>query len=178
MVGTILWLTGMPSSGKTTIALQLEDILKETGYAVELLDGDKIRTTICRGLGFSKVDRKENIRRIGFVARTLARHDVVVVVAAITPYEEMRYEQIALARAEDIPFILTYVQAELDTLKTRDVKGFYKEAVWGHVKNFTGVSDPFEEPLCANVVVNTDEETVEESTKKVLRAFAAFGLKE
>src|SRR6266851_4350530 len=142
----------------------LEAKLRALGAEVEVLDGDVVRTHLSKGLGFSKEDRDENIRRIGFVANLLERNGVIAITAAISPYREIRDE----VRDTHKNFVEVFVSCPLDTLVERDVKGLYKKALAGEIKNFTGVSDPYEEPLHPEVVVHTDRETVEESAKKIL----------
>jgi adenylylsulfate kinase len=171
----IVWLTGLSGAGKTTLAQALRLAISRT-RAVEVLDGDQIRAYLSKDLGYSRADRETNIRRIGFVARLLARHGVVAVTAAISPYASTRDEVRALAAAEGIEFVEVFVTAPLDSLIARDVKGLYKLALAGQVDHFTGVSDPYEPPPAPAVVVHTDRETVEESTAKILLALATRGL--
>jgi adenylylsulfate kinase len=168
MTGRILWFTGLSGSGKTTLALRLEQILRETGYPVEVLDGDQARTTICRDLGFSEKDRLENIRRLGFVARMLAHHGVTVIVATITPYGSQRQEQEDLAAADEIEFFQIYTCSDMETLVRRDTKGLYKRAYAGDIDNFTGVSAPYEPPEHPRIFLQTDKESVEESVSRIL----------
>ena len=162
--GVTIWFTGLSGSGKSTIANQLVERLRTAGKKVELLDGDVVRTNLSKGLGFSKEDRDTNIRRIGFVSKLLTRNGVAAIVAAISPYREVRDE----VRADIGDFVEVYVQCSLDELVRRDVKGLYVKAIKGEIANFTGVSDPYEEPLNAEVVVNSERETEEESLGKVL----------
>jgi adenylyl-sulfate kinase len=165
MKGFTLWFTGLPCSGKSTLARQVETILLERGMNVEVLDGDEVRENLSKGLGFSKEDRDINIRRIGYVAKLLSRNGAVAITAAISPYKAIRDEQ----RVEHKRFVEVYVKAPVDELKERDVKGMYKKALAGEIKNFTGVDDPYEEPQNPEIVVETDKETVEESTNKIIR---------
>jgi len=169
--GFTLWLTGLSGSGKTTIAYRLEEQLRERGLKVEMLDGDIVRTHLSKGLGFSREDRDTNIRRIGFVAHLLSRNGVAVLVAAISPYRAARNENRTLIG----DFVETHVRCALEVLEDRDVKGLYAKALRGEIPNFTGVSDPYEEPLNPEVIVDTDQETVEESTGKVLDKLAEMG---
>ena len=162
--GVTIWFTGLSGAGKSTIANQLVKRLRTAGKKVELLDGDVVRTNLSKGLGFSKEDRDTNIRRIGFVSKLLTRNGVAAIVAAISPYREVRDE----VRADIGDFVEVYVQCSLDELVRRDVKGLYVKAIKGELANFTGVSDPYEEPLNAEVVVNSERETEEESLGKVL----------
>ncbi len=169
--GVTLWFTGLSGSGKSTIATNVEAILKAQDLKVEVLDGDEVRTNLSKGLGFSKEDRDTNIRRIAYVAKLLTRNGVLAITAAISPYREIRDE----ARENIGDFVEVYVKCPLDKLVERDVKGLYEKAIKGEIANFTGVSDPYEEPLNPEVVVETDKETVEESTAKVLGVLAEKG---
>ena len=169
--GVTVWFTGLSGAGKSTIAERLLGFLRERGVKSELLDGDVVRTNLSKGLGFSKEDRDTNIRRIGFVSHLLTRNGVVSIVSAISPYREVRDE----VRGEIGSFIEVHVHASLDELVRRDVKGLYEKALKGEISNFTGVSDPYEEPLNPEVVVNTEEESIEESLGKVLSALADRG---
>src|SRR5919201_1649640 len=153
--GFILWLTGLSGAGKSTLSAALAPAL---GPRVEVLDGDEVRTYLSKGLGFSREDRDTNIRRIGFVARLLARNGVAAITAAISPYAETRAEVRRLAEEEGIPFIEVYAEAALDSLIRRDVKGLYRKALAGEIAHFTGVSDPYEPPTAAEVVVQTDRQ--------------------
>jgi adenylylsulfate kinase len=162
--GFTVWLTGLSGAGKTTIADRLEAALRERGRKVEVLDGDVVRTNLSKGLGFSREDRDTNIRRIGFVAKLLSRNGVAVITAAISPYREIRAE----VRREIGDFVEVFVRCSMDELVRRDVKGLYARALRGEVPNFTGVSDPYEEPLEPEVVVDTEHETVDESVAKIL----------
>lgn len=165
MSGVVVWLTGLPCSGKTTIAQKLAEHLRKNGKKVEIIDGDVIRQYISKGLGFSREDRFENIRRVSFVANLLSRNGVIVIVAVISPYREMR----KMAREMiETDFIEVFVNAPLEVCKKRDVKGMYKKAERGEIKGFTGIDDPYEPPENPDVECKTDIETVEESVKKIL----------
>jgi sulfate adenylyltransferase len=172
--GFVLWLTGLSGAGKSTLAAAVGASLAYR--PVEILDGDEIRTYLSKGLGFSKEDRDANIRRIGFVARLLARHGVAAITAAISPYAETRAEVRRLAEAEGIPFVEVHAHAELEVLIGRDVKGLYKKALAGEIAHFTGVSDPYEPPAAAEVVVRSDRESVEEGRDRILEALRERGL--
>ncbi len=169
--GVTLWFTGLSGSGKSTIANALTPRLKALGKRVEILDGDEVRTNLSKGLGFSKEDRDTNIRRIGYVAQLLTRNGAVAITAAISPYRAIRDE----VRSRIGDFVEIYAKCPLDALVARDVKGLYKKALAGEIKEFTGVSDPYEEPLHPEIVVETDRETVEESVNKVLARLAELG---
>ena len=170
--GVTVWFTGLSGAGKSTIAERLLALLRERGVKSELLDGDVVRTNLSKGLGFSKEDRDTNIRRIGFVSQLLTRNGVVSIVSAISPYRGVRDE----VRGEIGSFIEVHVHASLDELVRRDVKGLYEKALKGEIPNFTGVSDPYEEPLNPDVFLDTEEESVEESLGKVLSALEARGV--
>jgi adenylyl-sulfate kinase len=162
--GFTLWFTGMSGSGKTTLARAVEAALRQRGLKVEVLDGDVVRTNLSKGLGFSKEDRDTNIKRIGFVCKLLARNGVVAIGSAISPYREVR----DFIRQDIGRFVEVYCQCPLDVLVDRDVKGLYKKALAVEIEHFTGVSDPYEEPLHPEVVVNTDVESPESSVDKIL----------
>jgi adenylylsulfate kinase len=162
--GLILWLTGLSGSGKTTLAKGLEQDLRERGCLVEVLDGDVVRTNLSKGLSYSREDRETNIRRMGFVAHLLSRNGVVAIVAAISPYRSARNEIRNLT--ED--FIEVYVNAPLEVCEARDTKGLYAMARAGEVNAFTGIDDPYEEPLNPTLICHTSEESVKESLSKVI----------
>jgi adenylylsulfate kinase len=168
--GLTIWFTGLSGAGKSTIANALADELRAQGRRVEILDGDVVRENLSKGLGFSKEDRDINIRRIGFVAELLTRNGVVVLVAAISPYRAVRDE----VRAMVGRFLEVHVDCTLDELTRRDVKGLYAKAIAGEIKNFTGVSDPYEPPLDPEVRVDSSVETIEESLAKVIAAIEAY----
>lgn len=171
--GFTLWFTGLSGAGKTTLARLVEKELKQRGRKVEVLDGDIVRTNLSKGLGFSKEDRDTNIRRIGFVCDLLARNDVVAIAAAISPYREIRDE---IRRITTAPFIEAYVECPLDVLVERDVKGLYKRALAGEIKNFTGVDDPYEAPGSPEVLVNSSTETPEDSAGKIINRLVELRL--
>ena len=169
--GVTIWLTGLSGAGKSTIANALVDHLRAQGKKVELLDGDVVRTNLSKGLGFSKEDRDTNIRRIGFVANLLTRNGVAALVAAISPYRAVRDE----VRETIGQFVEVHVDASLDELVRRDVKGLYEKALRGEIENFTGVSDPYEPPVAPEVHIDTEAETVEESVAKVIAKLEELG---
>lgn len=162
--GVTIWLTGLSGAGKTTICQFLETELRRNGHKVEVLDGDVVRQNLNKGLTFSKEDRDENIRRIGFVAHLLTRNNVIVIVSAISPYRQIREE----VKQRIVNFIEVYVNAPLEVCEQRDVKGLYKKARAGEIKNFTGVDDVYEIPIKPDVECKTNEETVAQSAEKVL----------
>ena len=170
--GFTLWFTGLSGAGKTTLARLVETELSARGHKVEVLDGDVIRTNLSKGLGFSKEDRDTNIRRIGFVCNLLTRNDVVAIAAAISPYREVRDE----LRRDIGSFVEVYVNCPIEVLAERDVKGLYKKALAGEIKNFTGVDDPYESPLAAEVIVETDTETPEESAARIIAKLEKMSL--
>jgi adenylylsulfate kinase len=161
--GVTIWFTGLSGAGKTTICRAVEQKLRTQGYPVEVLDGDVVRENLTKGLGFSKDDRDTNIRRIGFVSHLLTRNGVIVLVSAISPYREVREE----VRQTIGDFVEVFVNAPLSVCEERDVKGLYKKARAGAIKQFTGIDDPYEPPLNPEVECRTDQETLEESVQKV-----------
>jgi adenylylsulfate kinase len=163
--GFTLWFTGLSGAGKSTLANLAASELRNRGHRVEILDGDEVRTNLSKGLGFSKEDRDINIRRIGYVCNLLARNGVIAISAAISPYREVRDE----VRGYHQRFFEVFVRCTIDKLVERDVKGLYKKALAGEIKSFTGVSDPYEEPLKPELVVDSSTETVEQSLGKLLR---------
>jgi len=171
MKGFTLWFTGMSGAGKTTLSRMVEGALLERGLKVEVLDGDVIRNNFSQGLGFSKEDRDINIRRIGFVCHLLTRNEVVAVAAAISPYRAVRAENRNLIKS----YVEVYCKCPLEVLKERDPKGLYKKAERGEIKQFTGIDDPYEEPMDAEIVLETDTETPEQSTNKILRTLELMG---
>lgn len=166
-----LWFTGMSGSGKSTLANAVEKELLERDLNVEILDGDIIRTNLSKGLGFSQEDRDINIRRVGFVCNLLTRNGAIAIAACISPYQAIRDEN----REMIGNFVEVFCKAPLETLIERDPKGLYKKALAGEIKNFTGISDPYEEPPKAEIVVDTDKETIEESVAKILRTLELMG---
>ena len=163
--GFTLWFTGLSGAGKSTIATLVEGELRARGWRVETLDGDEVRTNLSKGLGFSKEDRDTNIRRIALVAHLLSRNGVATITAAISPYREIRDEARALMGDR---FVEIYVEASVEECARRDVKGLYEKAFRGEIKEFTGVSDPYEPPIDPEITVHTEVETPDESAGKVL----------
>jgi len=162
--GFTVWLTGMSGSGKSTTSRLLAERLRHLGCKVEEVDGDFVRTNICKGLGFSKEDREENVRRIGFLCELLSRNGIVAIAAAISPYRAGRDE----IRTRVPNFVEVYMKCPLDVLVDRDVKGLYKHALAGEIPQFTGVSDPYEAPLAPEVVIDSSCESPEQGVERIL----------
>jgi adenylylsulfate kinase len=175
--GFTLWFTGLSGAGKTTIAEIVGPELENRGRLVEYLDGDVVRTHLSKGLGFSKEDRDTNIERIGWVASRLTRHGAVVIVSAISPYTETRQKARELVE-EFGPFVEVHVNASVEACAERDVKGLYAKAFSGEIKEFTGVSDPYEAPESPELRVDTESSTPEESAQQILGKLAELGLVE
>jgi adenylyl-sulfate kinase len=173
--GFTIWFTGLSGAGKSTITAALVKDLEARGVGLEVLDGDVVRTHLSKGLGFSKEDRDVNIRRIGWVATTLTKHGVGVICAAISPYRAVRDEVRASVQKHGT-FLEVFAKCPIPVLSDRDPKGLYRKALAGQLPNFTGVSDPYEEPLHPEVVCETDRETVAESAGKILRRLEQLGL--
>jgi adenylylsulfate kinase len=169
--GLTIWFTGLSGAGKSTLAALLEQELRIRGKKVEVLDGDVIRTHLSKGLGFSKEDRDTNIRRIGWVCELLTRNDVVAIAAAISPYRALRDE----VRGRIGRFVEVFVDVPLETAIARDVKGLYRKALAGEIKQFTGVDDPYEPPLDPEVVLHTAEETPAQSAARILAVLEEMG---
>jgi len=166
--GLFVQMTGLSGAGKTTTARLVQQRLRKKGYQVEVIDGDEYRSSLCSDLGFSKEDRNENIRRLSFVAKVLARNNVISIISAINPYEEIRKE--IKERHGNVKCV--YIKCDLEELKTRDTKGLYRKALLpeGHperIENFTGISDPFEEPEDPDLIICTDTEDIEDSVVKL-----------
>ncbi|WP_414576934.1 adenylyl-sulfate kinase [Anabaena sp. CCY 9402-a] len=162
--GAILWLTGLSGADKTTIAKGVAQELQKRNYLTEVLDGDIVRTYLSQGLGFSKQDRDTNVQRIGFVANLLSRNGIIAIAAVISPYRQVREE----LKQTTTNFIEIYVQAALAVCESRDVKGLYAKARAGQIKHFTGISDPYEEPINPDIICQTDQFTVEQCVNQVL----------
>lgn len=169
--GVTVWFTGLSGAGKTTISRAVEAKLRALDLKLEILDGDIVRTNLTKGLGFSREDRDENIRRIGFVSHLLTRNGVIVLVSAISPYRSTRQE----VRERIGNFVEVYVNAPLEVCEERDVKGLYKRARAGEIANFTGISDPYEPPDHPEIICNTSEEELEESVNKVINGLKQLG---
>ena len=169
--GVAVWFTGFSGAGKSTIADALTKKLKSEGYRLEVLDGDEIRENLTKDLGFSKEDRDTNIRRIGFVAKLLARNGVIVLVPVISPYRAIREE----IRANIDNFVEVFVNAPISVCEERDVKGLYKKVRAGQIKQFTGIDDPYEPPLNPEVECRTDLEELSESVDKIFDRLKSSG---
>ena len=169
--GVTVWFTGMSGAGKTALAIPLEAELRKRGLKVERLDGDIVRQSLTRDLGFSKEDRDKNIERVTFVAKLLTRNDVAVLCSFISPYRAVR----AQVKEQVGNFVEVYCHASLEALIERDVKGLYKKALAGEIKNFTGVSDPYEAPENPDVLIDSGAETIEESLGKILHKLEELG---
>jgi adenylylsulfate kinase len=161
--GAVLWFTGLSGAGKTTTARELAKQLKQIGCRVEMLDGDELRETICKGLGFTREDRMENIRRIAYLGKLLSKHGVIVLVSAITPYREMREH----ARREIENYVEIYVECPLEECERRDVKGLYAKARRQEIQRFTGISDPYETPVQPEITINTATHSLEENISTI-----------
>jgi adenylyl-sulfate kinase len=169
--GYVVWMTGLSGAGKTTIALILVDELHKRGLKVERLDGDVVRQSLTRDLGFSKEDRDKNIERVAFVAKLLSRNGIGCICSFISPYQAVRDN----VRAETTNFLEVFIDAPLEVVMERDVKGMYKKAIAGEIPNFTGISDPFEAPVKPDIHVRTDRQTPEESAQIILDKLEELG---
>jgi adenylyl-sulfate kinase len=169
--GVTVWFTGMSGAGKTALAIPLEAELRKRGLKVERLDGDIVRQSLTRDLGFSKEDRDKNIERVTFVAKLLTRNGVAVLCSFISPYRAVR----AQVKEEVGNFVEVYCYASLETLIERDVKGLYKKALAGEIENFTGVSDPYEAPEKPDVLIDSGAESIEESLGKIVHKLEQLG---
>ena len=162
--GMVIWLTGLPCSGKTTLAKEIEKYFKENNLSIQILDGDVVRKTISSDLGFSKEDRDKNIERMSYIAQMLSDNGVNVVLAFVSPYQKMR----DFCRSLCENYIEVYIECDINKCKERDVKGMYKKAISGEIKDFTGVQDPFEIPKNPEVIVNTENENIDDSLRKIV----------
>jgi len=171
--GFCIWFTGLSASGKSTTAEILTVLLQEFGRQVTLLDGDVVRNHLSRGLGFSKEDRDTNIRRIGFVAAEIVKHQGTVICAAVSPYRATRNDVRNTVGAER--FIEVFVNTPLEECERRDVKGMYQKARRGEIKNFTGIDDPYEPPVQPELVIDTVEKTAEDNARSIISYLAEKG---
>lgn len=172
--GFVLWLTGLPASGKTTIARGLIGELKKRGQNVELLDGDWVRGTINVDAGFTKEERRKHLLRVAWIARLLARNGIAVLCSFVSPYREVRQE-IRQIVEEEVPFIEVFVKCSIKEAIRRDTKGLYKKALKGEIKNVTGIDDPYEEPLNPEILINTETENLAKSISKILAKLEECG---
>ena len=171
----VVWFTGLPASGKTTIAKGVAERLRNLGYRVELLDGDWVRKTINPDAGFTFEERRRHLLRVAWIARLLARNGVITLCSFVSPYRSVRAEVRRIVE-EEVPFIEVYVECSLEECIRRDPKGLYKKALRGEIKHFTGISDPYEPPEHPDIVVNTETMSVEECVEKVLQYLNEHGL--
>ena len=162
--GFTVWFTGLPCSGKTTIADRVAEVLRNNGHRVERLDGDTVRQGLTSDLGFTKEDRDENIKRVTFVSKLLTRNGVIILATFVSPYRERRKK----TREEIGDFIEVYTRCPIEVCIARDVKGMFKKALAGEISNFTGIDDPYEEPDNPELIVDTDKKSIDESVQKVL----------
>jgi len=170
--GFVVWFTGLSGSGKSTLATLLSAEVRQRGIHVEVLDGDEVRTHLSKGLGFSKEDRDTNVRRIGYVAKLVARSGACAMTATVSPYRAIREEQ----RAQISRFVEIYCRCDVATLTARDTKGLYKKALAGEMHGLTGIDDPYEAPEHPEVVVDTATESKEESVRKIVAKLKELGL--
>jgi adenylyl-sulfate kinase len=168
--GGILWMTGCPSAGKSTLARRVAAELTKAGRAGEVLDGDEVRTHLSSGLGFSREDRDINVGRLALVARLLAKHGVLAIVAAVSPYAQARADARRQAEQLGIRFVEVFVDAPIDVLVERDVKGLYRKALAGEIGHFTGVSDPYERPAHPDVLIRSDQQDIDACVTRILEA--------
>ena len=168
--GVVIWITGLPGSGKTTIALGVAERLRKQGYRVEVIDGDWARKTISLGAGYTKEERRIHLHRIAWVARLLARNGVIVLCSFVSPYLDVR-EMVRKIVEEEAPFMEVYVKCSIEEAIRRDPKGLYSKALKGEIKHMTGIDDPYEPPKNPDVIVDTEHKSIEENIKTVLRVF-------
>jgi len=172
--GIVIWFTGLPGSGKTTIANGVANALRTKGYKVEVLDGDWVRKTINPDAGFTFEERRRHLLRVAWIARLLARNGVIVLCSFVSPYRSVREEVRKIIEEEGIKFIEVYVKCSLEECIKRDPKGLYRKALAGEIKNFTGISDPYEEPLSPELVVDTEHDSININVRKVLEYIKSF----
>lgn len=170
--GATVWLTGLPSSGKSAIAAEVYHKLLDRGVAIELLDGAQVRESLSKGLGFSREDREANVRRIGYVAKLLSRNGVIAICAAVSPYRATRDE----VRANVTNFIEVYVECPVEVAERRDTENRYARARRGEIEEFTGISAPYEAPKRAEVHIRSDLESIESAATKVVRTLEMLGI--
>ena len=174
--GFIVWLTGLPSSGKTTIAKKLEKYLRSRGFKVELLDGDDVRKWLSPEAGFSREDRERHLRRVAYVSKLLARNGVVVIASFVSPYRNVRDEARRIAEGEGLKFIEVYVKCSLEECMRRDSKGLYEKAIRGEIRDMTGVQDVYEEPLNPEVLVDSEKQDPDKCVEEIVGKLREFNL--
>ena len=174
--GFVVWLTGLPASGKTTVARKLKEYLQSRGLRVELLDGDEVRRWLSPEAGFSREDRERHLRRVAYVSKLLARNGVAVLASFVSPYRSVRRQARKLIEDEGLKFIEVYVKCSLEECIRRDPKGLYRRALNGEIKDMTGIQDPYEEPLNPEVIIDTENEKPNECAEKVIEKLENFGL--
>jgi adenylylsulfate kinase len=167
--GLVAWLTGLPGSGKTTIATLAAERLREKGFRVEVLDGDWVRRTINPDAGYTREERRRHLLRVAWIARLLARNGVLVLASFVSPYREVR-EAVKRIVAEEVPFIEVYVKCPIEECIRRDPKGLYAKALRGEIEHFTGISDPYEPPENPDLVLDTVAFSAEENAERLVRA--------
>lgn len=172
----VVWITGLPASGKTTVARELTDALRARGFKVELLDGDEVRRWLSPEAGFSREDRERHLRRVAYVAKLLARNGVAVVASFVSPYRRVREEARRLIEAEGLKFVEVYVKCSLEECMRRDPKGLYAEALRGRITDMTGIQDPYEEPLNPEVEVDTEKMNPGECVDRIVEKLREIGV--
>ncbi len=173
--GLVAWFTGLPASGKTTVASLVKEELSKAGYRVELLDGDWVRKTINVGAGFTKEERERHLLRVAWIARLLARNGVIVLCSFVSPYRDVR-KKIKDIIAEEVPFLEIWVKCSVEECIRRDPKGLYKKALKGEIQHFTGISDPYEPPENPDLVIDTEHDPPEKNKEAVLDLLRKYGI--
>ena len=166
--GFVLWFTGLPGSGKTTIARGVAKVLREKGFRVEVLDGDEVRRWLSPEAGFTREDRIRHLTRVAYVSRLLARNGVIVIASFVSPYRDVRKKIRSIIEEEGLPFIEVYVECSIEECMRRDPKGLYKRALKGEIKHMTGIDDPYEPPINPEIKINTEKESITNNINKVL----------